>query len=1029
MAVSFHGRRNAVPLRATLFFLAGLVACDVSPKAAMPAEEVQSFSAAPQESGYAPAQVIEVQTADGTVQRIQRVPGQAVPAPQPGALPPGHPGKPGKPGEVPPGAKPPPATKEGQKPDEKGKEEPKTLEPIKRSDTPEEPANPEELKVRPNEAGLVSFQFRGQSWPDVIDWLGEISNQSIDWQELPGDYVNLSTQRGYTVDETRNLVNRLLLARGYSLLQHEGFLMVVKCEGISAGLVPRIAREELEQRQTHEFVRVMLSLDWMLAEDAAKELEPLLSKNGKLFALKTTNRLEAMDAVVNLRQIDKLLREEQSDTVEEPRLVREFVLQYSRASEVREELQEFLGVSSSSSSGSRAMTPQQMAQQQKMLQMQAQMQQQQRQKGGTPTPPAKSKEMPVRLMVNNRRNSILVQAPPDKMAIIEDAIRLIDVQGNEPQSLQGLLGRMRTYRLSQLDPKKLATTLQDLGCLEPTTRLEVDEDNRAIIAYASPADHFTIQSTVEKLDGSARKVEVIPLKKMPADEVAGTIEYLMNGSKENSSSRRSYDYYSPYGYNRRSSGQQSNDSFRVDADIVNNRLLVRANEVELEEVMSILAKLGEIPQRGGSGSLTRVLDVSPGEDADKFLKELEQGWKLLAPNPLVMPKREESAIPATGDAAEQPAAADSTPPTSRPTSEPSAANNPAKPSVFRTALYQPTQNVQPSNQTEAAADRPPIMVTIGADGRLVLASKDPQALDLLEELAVRIAPRQKDYKVFKLQYAPAAWVKLNLEDFFEDEEASDSRRNNRMMSFIFGMPSSSSSGEPRRLSKRRPLRFISDLDTNTILVQGADEQELQTIADLIELYDVPEPVESQSTRITKLFPIKYSRAGLIAETVKDAYRDLLSDNDKSLAQGRGGNPSQQRPYSGMTIMNMGFGDEDAPSGRTSVRFKGKLSIGVDDVTNSLLVSAEGESLMGIVEGMITALDERAKPMSQVRVLSLKSATDGGRIQEVLNKMLGQPQRGGAPNQGGKPPQRPGNNRPRGGTSAPAPGQVIVTNGG
>ena len=241
---------------------------------------------------------------------------------------------------------------------------------------------------------------------------------------------------------------------------------------------------------------------------------------------------------------------------------------------------------------------------------------------------------------------------------------------------------------------------------------------------------------------------------------------------------------------------------------------------------------------------------------------------------------------------------------------------------------------------------------------------------------------------------------MNLEEFFEESDADENRRNNRMMSFIFGMPSSGSQNESRRLSKRRPLKFISDLDTNTILVQGADEQQLQTIADLIKLYDVPEPVSSQSTRITKLFPIRYSRAGLIAETVKDAYRDLLSDNDKALQKNTGGNQSQ-RPSSGMTIMNLGFGDEDAESPRTSVRFKGKLSIGVDDVTNTLLVSAEGESLMTVVAGMIEALDEAAKPVSQLRVVTLKSGTDGGRIQDVLNKMLAnQPPQAAANQRGG-----------------------------
>ena len=243
------------------------------------------------------------------------------------------------------------------------------------------------------------------------------------------------------------------------------------------------------------------------------------------------------------------------------------------------------------------------------------------------------------MIVSQRRNSIVVQAPPDKMAIIADAIKLLDVQEPGAHSLQAFLGRMQVYRLAQLDPKKLVASLQELGGLDPTTRLEVDEANRAIIAYATPADHFTIRSTVEKLDSSARRVEVIPLRRLAADEVAGTIQYLMAGTGGRSSSQSEYpDYYFGYSYNRRNRTQPPEDAFRVDADVANNRLLVRANDVELEEVVSILTKLGEIPRTAASGGLSRVLDVAPGDDAAEFLKRLERDWKSLSPNPLILPE-------------------------------------------------------------------------------------------------------------------------------------------------------------------------------------------------------------------------------------------------------------------------------------------------------------------------------------------------------------------------------------------------------
>ena len=63
------------------------------------------------------------------------------------------------------------------------------------------------------------FNFIGQAWPDVMQWLANLSKCSLDWQELPNGYLNLTTQRPYSLDEVRDLINRQLLARGYISVQ------------------------------------------------------------------------------------------------------------------------------------------------------------------------------------------------------------------------------------------------------------------------------------------------------------------------------------------------------------------------------------------------------------------------------------------------------------------------------------------------------------------------------------------------------------------------------------------------------------------------------------------------------------------------------------------------------------------------------------------------------------------------------------------------------------------------------------------
>ena len=199
---------------------------------------------------------------------------------------------------------------------------------------------------------------------------------------------------------------------------------------------------------------------------------------------------------------------------------------------------------------------------------------------------------------------------------------------------------------------------------------------------------------------------------------------------------------------------------------------------------------------------------------------------------------------------------------------------------------------------------------------------------------------------------------------------------------------------------------------------------------------MPEPTNSQKARVTKLFTIKFSRASLVAETIKDAYRDLLSTNDRALQEGGRQGRDQQRGMGGggMTIISpfgMSEGQPQSDS-RTSARFDGKLSIGIDDVSNTLLVSTEGDSLMSVIGNMILGVwTRRRRPVSEVRVVKIGKDTDGTRLREALTKVLGKGQSAAAPaaeSPGSHPGAPPGQPNPGGrmrppGDASPAPSRA------
>ena len=128
---------------------------------------------------------------------------------------------------------------------------------------------------------------------------------SLDWQEFPGDYLNLTTQRSYTIREVRDLINRHLLDRGYTLLCQGESLTVVNIKKLDTAIVPRIEPEELDQATATPTSSSRCRFPWTASRPKrpCANFEPLKSANGKLNAMVDANRVEAMDTVANLRDM------------------------------------------------------------------------------------------------------------------------------------------------------------------------------------------------------------------------------------------------------------------------------------------------------------------------------------------------------------------------------------------------------------------------------------------------------------------------------------------------------------------------------------------------------------------------------------------------------------------------------------------------------------------------------------------------------------------------------------------------------
>ncbi|MFN8710847.1 MAG: secretin N-terminal domain-containing protein, partial [Planctomyces sp.] len=334
---------------------------------------------------------------------------------------------------------------------------------------------------------------------------------------------------------------------------------------------------------------------------------------------------------------------------------------------------------------------------------------------------------------------------------------------------------MKVYRLETIDPQILADLLQQLGDLEPGTVLKVDKKKKSIIAWATLSDHLTISTLVERLDQSARSFEVIPLRRLDAEYVAGTISGLMGitNEEETKNPRSRYDYF--YGFGMQQQQDEPKErGFRVEADLENNRLLVYANPVEMEEIRHLLQKLGELPDPQAVDDGVRVFELSPDDAPEDIQRRLKKLWRRDNALEFDEPQYKKKSGSNKASGSDSPADTSTAPSDSGPENDakkapetPGDATTSAEPETFDQLFAAATQRSvnelreksedviavaddqsenshvpsegtdesEPFEKQSAVQNQPaPVRLAITNDGSLIATSDDPEALAELEDI-------------------------------------------------------------------------------------------------------------------------------------------------------------------------------------------------------------------------------------------------------------------------------------------------------
>ncbi|TWU45457.1 Bacterial type II/III secretion system short domain protein [Novipirellula aureliae] len=796
----------------------------------------------------------------------------------------------------------------------------------------------------------LQFQFSGAAWLEVLQWFADEADLNLDWRELPEGSLNLTTQQSYNVSDALGVINRHLASRGFTLLRSSDVLFLVKLDSpLNPSMVPRVSPDELDQRSSYELVKSSFSLDWMLAETAVEEFKPILSPYGIISSFSATNRIEVIDFVENLLEIREILGREESNQ-SQARLVAEFRLEHANAIEVVDDLRELMGLTIPLPRSASIM-------------MQIRNSQRGRDRdrdrddddrsGQPQTDPAASSV--VYLVANERQNSIVANGPPDKIALVRQAVSALDVPSSDVGMMLSDETVMKVYPLNGVDPDALEDIFEDLrniGKLHQDSVFSEDDDTQILFAYASIKDHMTIRSVMDQLAKASRTFHVIPLNRLNADAVVAAITELMNGESGGQDRSR-----------RDRNRQQGGDwgGFRVEADTVNSRLLLFATGSELNQVKELLLNIGEREQVGN----IRVIDAGTPQSIANAVKQLRQIWPDESPNrldididPAAEPTRESSRaikkLPVP-----QAIELDPADEALRRNWKLDEANNLGDSSEIQWVHQLPPSSSGERSGISLSREQTPMgpEVTIrrGADGQIILRSDDADALGEAEQLLRALLPPKQRYRVIHMKHQIPVAIEAKL-----------------MQALDQGVVPTSG-----------PVSFISDAVTDSLLVVGANEKEFDQLSELADFFDQPNEANPESVRRPQMFKLNYIQADQAATILKDLYRDLLSPADPALSQNR-------------TSRNRGDGSDrgadrsltQAPymgTETSKATFKGLLSVSVLAESNTVAVSAPA-FMMAEIEETIRSLDtDQAETV--VEVISV-DGIDAAMLSEALGTAIG-----------------------------------------
>lgn len=851
------------------------------------------------------------------------------------------------------------------------------------------------------EDGLL-INFNAAPWSEVLKWIAREAELSLQVDAYPtGTFTYRDPYRRYTVAQAMDIMNSVLLSKGYTLVKKQRILMSIDLASAESADVMRsllremaelVPPEELDARGEYEIIKTVFSLERSSIEDIEKEIKLLIGPHGSIVPIQSAGQILVTETGGKLRIIRETVeRSENPDGVRSAKIVR-LPLKYVSAEEVLSIARALLGIKEN-----------------------------------------EYRAEDISISTDTFGNTMFATGSADKMQKLRDIVKELDIKPDESNTKMAASEQpfVKSHLLLGSDPTTTMDVLQSTFAGQPNINMALDPKTNNIIVRATKTDHDFIEKLINELAGQSSEFEIIPLGNIDTNAAVLTLEKFYG--KSTSTGKDPAAIKGPIFY----------------GDPAGRRLLVKGTKQEVEQIRMLISKVEESgPKIEGLGDGVRVIPLR-GKAADRLLEQLELLRKASRSRIKISLPKDEPAKPTPkaeseiGDKSKE----DSSPRASLSNipegvfvasydeksleqgKETQQDSTSSKPATVPASVQQPNEGAQ-SGKGE-------VTILQGPSG-LIIASDDPEAMSEFDQLLrvaedqMRNAPAEPTIRYLRHISANAA-AEL-VKSVIAGEQATGGGGGGGLLGdvassvlgggglfgslFGGGGGSSTAATTVSGAATVGEVVITPDARLNALWIQ-ANPMDAMFVEDILTMIDVEQSeVDIQTRGSVQIVYLENTPVEEVEPIVKQVFASQIAQ------QQQGGAAGGQRQPSPEDLINLlrGGGNRRGGGGGGSAQSEVKeqtMTVTADKKNNALIVVGP-PYLFNQVKSLVSKMDEAAAEDEQtILTVPLDGDVNPVLIQNTLSSVFGSSARTTSTNASGTTPTNPSSN---GGTRAFDPSQ-------